>query len=49
MPAMIDFIIGIALLLGLVGLAIWTGRGRPSGGNVSNVDAARRYGSGWHG
>ena len=46
---MIDFIIGIALLLGLVGLAIWTGRGRPNSEGGSNVDAARRYGSGWHG
>ena len=49
MPPVISFIIGIVLLFALIGAAIWTGHGRPSGENGSNVDAARRYGSGWHG
>jgi hypothetical protein len=42
-------LIGIVVLLVIIGVAIWAGRTKPTGGNGSNTDAATRYGPGYHG
>jgi hypothetical protein len=42
-------VIGIVVILLLIGLAVWAGRGDDSGGNGDNRDSATRYGRGYNG
>ena len=44
---MIGAIVGIVIFAGIVGAALWSGRGKDNGShNGDNTDAARRYGGG---
>jgi hypothetical protein len=39
-------LVGLAIILIMIRAVIWAGRTKPSVGNGSNTDAARRYGQG---
>jgi hypothetical protein len=42
-------LVGLAIILIIVAVVAWAGRTKPSVGNGSNTDAARRYGGGSQG
>jgi hypothetical protein len=46
---MVDFLIGIGVILVVIGVVIWAGRTKPTNDGGSNPDAANRYGSGYRG